>query len=291
MQPVHNALTIDFESWADTEVVQRALPAGRLASLPARHEAGVRRILELLDAYGVHATFFVTGQVARSEPALVARIAAGGHELACHHDAHVRLVHHAPERFRAEVRAAVDAIQSASGRPVLGYRAPTWSIADGNLGLLRVLDELGFRYDSSIQPDALGPWGVAAAPLHPFRIQGLDLLEIPPTAVTLPLLGTRLPAGGGFFLRALPTRPLAWYLRRLNRHRVPGVVWVHTWEFDAAQPRLPLNAVGRLLQYHNLDSVEGRLRFLLERAGPFGRMQDLLEGPAGWPRIDLGLAA
>ncbi|MDP6932072.1 MAG: polysaccharide deacetylase family protein [Myxococcota bacterium] len=283
---VLNALTIDVEPWFQTEVVQRTLPPADRAGLDLRLHRGIDPLLRVLDTFDVRATFFVTGEVADTAPRVVLEIARQGHEIACHHLHHERVLDCDPASFRAQVLQARDTLEQASGHPVRGYRAPTWSITAQNLNLLEILDELGFDYDSSIQATGLGPWGIPDLYPYPFRIRGLGLVELPPSI--LGLGRARLPFAGGFFLRLLPSRLVAHGIRRLNRRGHPAVVHAHNWEFDVALPRLPLSTTGSWVQYHNLGSMEGRLRFLLEHAGPFTTMAEIISPPNQWPEVDLG---
>ncbi len=97
------------------------------------------------------------GWVAERFPALVRRIVSEGHELASHGYEH-RLVYAQTRReFREDLRRARAALESAGGCPVLGYRAPSYSIVRKSLWALDVLIEEGYVYDSSIYPDAPRP--------------------------------------------------------------------------------------------------------------------------------------
>jgi hypothetical protein len=73
-----------------------------------------------------------------------------------------------------------------------------------------------------------------------------------------------LPIAGGGYFRLLPYEWTRWGIERLNRReRRPAVFYLHPWEIDPDQPRLPTSMLGRLRHYRNLDQTEGRLRALL----------------------------
>jgi polysaccharide deacetylase family protein (PEP-CTERM system associated) len=248
-------------------------------------------LLGQLDEWGARATFFVVGTVARDQTALVRAIHRAGHEVASHGWEHRRLHHHTAESFRADVRRSKDALEQLTGAPVVGYRAPTFSIVRQTAWAVDVLGELGLLYDSSVYPVWHDRYGVPGAPRWPFRARGREhtLLEIPPA--TLRLLGGTVPVGGGGYFRLLPLSLLEWALRQTARDGAPPVamLYFHPWEFDPDQPRLPLRLPGRLRTYVGIRSTQPRLRVLLSRHR-FVRAADvarqLLPGPA-LPCFDL----
>jgi polysaccharide deacetylase family protein (PEP-CTERM system associated) len=213
----------------------------------------------------VTATFFVLGWVAERDAGLVRLIQAAGHEIACHGYAHRLIYGMSREAFRADVRRAKDAIADAVGAPVLGYRAPTFSVVRETLWALDVLGEEGFRYDSSIFPIHHDRYGMPAAPRFPHRVPltgGAELVEFPIT--TLAVAGQRLPFSGGGYFRLLPYAVVRAALRRVNRReRMPAIVYLHPWELDPAQPRLPIRGLSRTRHYVNLGRTARKLDRLL----------------------------
>ncbi|AKT36257.1 polysaccharide deacetylase family protein [Chondromyces crocatus] len=90
-----------------------------------------RAVLDLLDAEGVKATFFVIGRKAEAHPALVQEIAARGHALGVHGYAHDRLFSLRSERFiEADLARAVEVLERLTGkrptlvRPPVGHTSP-----------------------------------------------------------------------------------------------------------------------------------------------------------------------
>ena len=83
------------------------------------------RLLDVLDREHVHGTFFVVGSAARREPALLRRMAAGGHEIEDHSDTHPHLnALLSSAALDAEITAADDAIAAATGRRARWLRPP-----------------------------------------------------------------------------------------------------------------------------------------------------------------------
>src|SRR5262245_47263512 len=149
---MRNALSFDVEEYFHVEAFKGFIDAREWPSLESRVVVGTQRLLDLLEAHRVSATFFVLGWVADRHPDLVRAIHARGHEIACHSYAH-RVISSMDRRgFAQDLRQAKEAIEGAIGVPIFGFRAPTCSIVRETLWALDVLAEAGFRYDSSIFP-------------------------------------------------------------------------------------------------------------------------------------------
>ena len=261
-------MTVDVEDWFQVQAFANTIPRSEWEALPRRVEQNTDRFLELFAKTGVRATFFTLGWVADRHPALVRRIVSGGHELASHGYAHRLATEQEPAEFREDVGRARRLLEDVGGVPVLGYRAPTFSINTRNPWAFRVLADEGYSYSSSIFPVRHDLYGMPDAPRLPFRpdTEGLDgrLLEIPMTTVRI---GSRnLPCSGGGYFRLLPYLLFRAGLRRFNgTEHAPGVFYTHPWEIDAGQPRVK-NAP-RLAQFRhtiNLGRTYGRIARLLE---------------------------
>lgn len=277
MGGVRNALTFDVEEYFHVSAFSRVLPDTTWDVVESRVGPPVERILDLLDAHGVRATFFVLGWVAARRPALVRRIAARGHEIGCHSFAHRLIYEQSRKEFVADVRRARQAIEDASGTAVLGYRAPSFSIVDRTLWALDVLAEEGFLYDSSIFPIRHDRYGIPSAPRGPHlrgTANGDAIWELPPA--TARIFRATIPVAGGGYLRHLPPALLHWGLRRMNVvEGLPAVVYLHPWELDPDQPRQPVGRLTAWRHYGNLHRTKGRLVSLLE-AFEFGPARDLV---------------
>ena len=240
---------------------------------PSRVEANTDRLLALLAERNVRGTFFTLGWVARKHPALVARIAAAGHEVASHGEWHRRVTTLTPDEFREELRASKAELESAGGRPVLGFRAPSFSIIPGVEWAFDVLLEEGYRYDSSLFPIRRPDYGYPSAPAVPFLIErpGGTLLEIP--MATTGVLGLRIPAAGGGYLRQFPLALFRRAFREAQAAGYPAAFYIHPWEYDPGQPRLPCGRVTAFRHYRNLDQTWPRMATLLQEFR-FGSIQD-----------------
>lgn len=103
-------------------------------------------ILELLDAYGARATFFVVAERARARPELVRDIVRRGHTLGNHSASHPSAWFWAlgPRRMAAEIEQAQATLHGITGvaprwfRAVVGMANPFVSAPLQRLGLARV---------------------------------------------------------------------------------------------------------------------------------------------------------
>jgi len=257
-----NALTIDVEDYFHVSAFETHIDRAVWEKIPCRIERNVDRLLGLLDEHRARATFFTLGWVAHRYPALVKRIIAQGHELASHGYGHRRASDLDHAAFSDDIRRAKALLEDVGGVPVIGYRAPSFSIGRGNLWAFDCIAAAGYRYSSSIYPVRHDHYGMPDAPRFPHRVRD-GLIEIPVT--TTRLFGRNLPAGGGGYFRLAPYHVSRWAISRVNRVDVrPAIFYFHPWEIDPEQPRV--NGLGvktRFRHYLNLHRTQARLRRLL----------------------------
>jgi len=272
-------MTIDVEDYFHVSVFDGTVRRAEWESMESRVVANTERLLDLFDEYAVRGTFFVLGWVAERHPALVRTITGRGHELASHGYAHRLVYEQTPDVFREDVRRSKALIEDLSGRRVNGYRAPSFSVTERSLWALDVLLEEGYRYDASIFPIRHDRYGIPGAPRWPHtmpRAKG-SLFEVPGSTVRLG--GTNLPVAGGGYFRILPYAWTRWGIGRVNREGQPAVFYLHPWEIDPDQPRLPAGLLGQFRHYRNLHRTETRLRSLM-RDFSFGPLETVLAGCA-----------
>lgn len=260
-------LTVDVEEYFHVEAAARSgVCPEQWDACPSRLDGQIDLLLALLDEARTKATFFILGWVAERQPDVVRRIAGSGHDIATHGQSHAMLDRLSPEAFREELRRSRSLLENLAGSPVLGFRAPTFSIRHSTAWALDVLAEEGFAYDSSIFPVRHDRYGVPEAPRWPHRAVGPaggELLEIPP--LTVRAFGANWPIGGGGYLRLLPARALLAACRAAHRARQPAMLYLHPWEVDPDQPDLVTGRLRRWRHRVNLGKTARKLAFLLER--------------------------
>lgn len=224
------AFTFDLEDHHPNRAVDR------------RYAATTESLLDDLDDWGVTGTVFVVGDLIAESPDLIRSIAERGHEVGLHGTDHQPLPQVGPQRFRAVTAAATESLAAVTGRPVLGFRAPTFSLVPASAWAPEILAELGYVYSSSVLPARNPLFGWPGAPTEPFRWP-CGLVEIPnPVAKIGPV---RLPMLGGIYLRIAPD-----ILTRYARHRLrchPALwLYVHPYDLDPGEPRWAMPMVGRI---------------------------------------------
>jgi polysaccharide deacetylase family protein (PEP-CTERM system associated) len=259
-----NALTVDLEDYFHVSAYAGKVRLEEWDSYPSRVAANTDRLLAMLAEYNCLATFFVLGWVAEKKPEVVARVAAAGHEIACHSLLHRKIFDLTPQEFREDTRRAKAVIEDATGKKVLGYRAPSFSVTKKSSWALEILASEGFQYDSSVFPVEHPSYGVPEAPRTPFWVNTPSgrILEFP--MPTLTIGSRRSPIGGGAYLRFLPYSYTRWAIRHLNQYEnFPVCVYIHPWELDPEQPRLGGSLSARARHYFGLRGTEAKLRKLL----------------------------
>jgi polysaccharide deacetylase family protein (PEP-CTERM system associated) len=278
---ITNALTIDVEDYFQVSAFAPYIRRNEWDSRECRVERNVDRILEMLATQSTHATFFTLGWVAERYPQLIHRIVAGGHELASHGYGHQRASDLSPAEFLEDVSRAKKILEDLGGAPVLGYRAPSFSIGTSNLWAFDSLAQAGYRYSSSVYPIKHDHYGMPDSPRFAYKLPS-GLIEVPVTTVRM---GQRnLPSSGGGYFRLLPYPVSRWLLRRVNREdRQAAVFYFHPWEIDAGQPRVAgIDAKTRFRHYVNIPRMEGRLQQLLADFR-WGRMDQIFLARATVP--------
>ena len=272
-----NALSVDVEEYFHAEIFQ--ISAGRPAhAFESRVEASVDLLLALLERTGARGTFFTLGEIAASHPSLVRTIAAYGHEVACHGDRHECVFRMTPSEFRADIRRAKQRLEALAGAPVIGYRAPNFSIGPRQTWAYSILMEEGFQYDSSTFPILHDRYGRPNAPRFPYGVfrNGLAWLTEFPIG-TARVFGVNLPIGGGGYFRLSPYEWVRRGIRHVNTHdRQPVMFYFHPWELDPGQPRVPMSRRNRFRHYVGLEAEAGKLAQLLGEFR-FGTAREVLE--------------
>ncbi len=260
-----NAMTVDVEDYYQVSAFEGVVDRARWNDHESRVVRNTRVVMDVLAARNVRGTFFTLGWVADRHPELLREIVARGHELASHGYEHRLLTSFTPETFRADLKRAAAAIESACGTRVRGFRAPSFSVGTGNLWVFDVLREEGYLFSSSVFPVRHDRYGIPDFPRHPVVLTGADgrtIWEFPMT--TKRVFGRNLPVAGGGWMRLLPGAVMRRALRGENEAGSPTIVYLHPWELDPEQPRIaaaPWKA--RFRHYLNLGRMRDRLDRLL----------------------------
>jgi polysaccharide deacetylase family protein (PEP-CTERM system associated) len=289
-QPTH-FFTVDVEEYFQVKALRSVVLRDEWLSRPSRVAKSIDDLLGCLDRHRVRGTFFLLGWIGRYHPEVARSIANAGHEIASHGFWHEQVTALQRSEFLDDVRSSKCELEDVTGEPVLGYRAPSFSIIPGWEWAFDVLIEAGYRYDSSLFPIHRGGYGYPSAPRMPHVIQRPcgTIAEFP--LATTKILGYAVPAAGGGYLRHFPLGVIRRAFREATERGESATFYIHPWEIDPEQPRLAVSRLNRIRHYRGLDGALERIEHLLDEFS-FGTIASYLpsmEGQAA-TRLTMGAA-
>lgn len=251
-------LTVEVEDYFQVGRFGDLIQRDQWYRFETRIERNTRKALDLLDQFGIHATFFVLGWVADNLPELVRDIARRGHEVAGMSSEPLIIRKGAPDpgRFREDLARCRETLERVTGTRLLGNRVPLY-LGPSELWALDVLAQEGYAYDSSLRPIMRG---FAREPerraIHQHVHGERRLWELPLS--TAHLLGLSLPIAGAGYFRHLPHALMKRAVRGWHaRQQAPFVMYFRVWELDPEQPRIEASGpIERLRHYRNLGKME-----------------------------------
>lgn len=259
-----NILTVDLEDWYHPEYVKGQTWSRK----EERIQHSLKITLDLLDGLNINATFFVVGELAERHPEIIEEIRRKHHEIAFHGYYHEPFWNLNPGKLRNEI----ERFNSLIKEKCIGFRAPSFSLSNKTKWALKVLEDCGYEYDSSLFPAKTPLYGVWNAPTAPYKPSLEDLTRNDETARLweFPMLvysmnGIKVPVAGGFYLRFFSVSLIARAIRKLNRQGFPAVIFFHNWELDPETPRLKLGLYKYFVTYHKLKETRSKLEILLSQ--------------------------
>jgi polysaccharide deacetylase family protein (PEP-CTERM system associated) len=271
-----NAFTVDVEDYYQVSAFEQHISRDQWSQLESRVVSNTHRILTLLDRHDIKGTFFVLGWVAEHFPQLVTEIHDCGHEIGSHGFWHRLAYEQSTANFRDDLCRSRNVLQDLIGAPVTAHRAASFSITERSLWALDILVEEGFTVDSSIFPIHHDRYGIPDAEprLHQMSLRGGRLWQFPPSVAHF--WRVNLPVSGGGYFRLYPLAWTSYFLRRINRNQQPFMFYIHPWEIDPNQPKIPVHSrLSRFRHYVGLKNTERKLGRLLAQF-QFGRIRDVI---------------
>jgi len=193
----------------------------------------------------------------------VRALATEGHEVASHGYGHELVTSQTPRSFREDVQRSKQILEDLTGKSVVGYRAPSFSITDRTPWAFPILAEAGYLYDSSIYKRfRCAAASTSSAKAVPVKTEFGVVWEVPPS--TMSVCGFHIPVAGGGYFRLFPYAVSRLCLRQLERQGAQLVVYLHPWEIDPEQPRMEGPVLSKFRHYLNLERTKYRLTCLLE---------------------------
>ena len=250
--------SIDVEDWAQS-VLNNDNPVSN------RVFDNTLRLIDILDEHDHKATFFTLGNVAKKYPELIRRISDAGHEVASHGYNHDDIFKLTPEEVMEDVSKSVKYIEDASGKKVIGFRAPNFSIREYLFEwYCEALATNGLKYDSSLFPMKVIKYGIEKK----YSLKIFNEYGIQEHYLSYMKVGKqKLPFFGGGYFRLLPYSITKSLSSKLQENR--AVFYMHPYEIDTGELAVVKSLYGsiplkwRLSQFIGRDSVEGKLHKLM----------------------------
>jgi len=262
-----NILGIDFEEWYHPELIKQNIKNEKHTPSVIN---GIDKILDLLRKHETFATFFVVGELLEIQPEIFDKIIENDHEIGFHTMYHDRL--DSPgfkEKFSTEIKKFAELTDHKSR----GFRAPTFSLNNASSWAIDVLEENNYMYDSSVVPAKTSLYGSPNAEHKPYKITSKSiekndssgkLIEFP--LLVTKFLGKKIPAGGGFYLRTLPTKIIKNAIKNYQKQEIPATFYIHSWELTPEyMPKIQLPVKENFVTYHNIGKAYTRMNELLQQ--------------------------
>ena len=269
-----NALSIDVEDWFCAYNLSEIVSREQWKTSESRVVSNTLKLLDLLGEKNIRATFFILGWIGEQFPDLVKEIDRRGHEIGTHGYSHALLTALTRDEFEKDLIRSLDVLRPHTGKEIIGFRAPSFTITESTYWALDILKKHGIKYDSSVFPVGFhSDYGISEVSLEPYEIsQGL--WEFPMSCFDL--FKRRIPCCGGGYFRLFPYWFIRYGIKQCNRKGRPVVFYIHPWEIDNDQPRLHLSVTKRFRHYYNLEKTQKRLSRLLNDF-EFAAICDVLE--------------
>ena len=260
-----NILGIDFEDWFHPQLIKKNIK-------DEKHEArmfkGLEKIIEMLRGKNTVATFFVVGEVLENNPEIFDKIIENGHEIAFHTMYHDRID---TSYFRENFSNEIEKFSKLTNKKSKGFRAPTFSLNQNSSWIIDALVNSGYLYDSSVVPAKTDLYGMPNADTKPYRIssQSLEKNDSHGKLVEFPILitkflGKKIPAGGGFYLRFLPTKIIKNAIKNYEKQNIPATFYIHSWELTPEfMPKIKLPYKDNFITFHNIGKAYAKMENLL----------------------------
>ena len=254
-------LTFDIEDWFHILDEDSTRSEKEWANYQSRMELNMNTIFELLETRNQSATFFCLGWVAEKYPEIVKEIDRRGYEIGSHSYAHQLIYEQSPQQFRSDLERSIKTIEDTVGRKVISYRAPGFSLKEGNEWVFDTLLEFGIKRDCSVFPAGRSHGGYpsfGAAEPTILNVGGEEIREFPMNVAAV--LGRNFVFSGGGYFRLFPY----WYVKYLTNRSSYVMTYFHPRDFDPEQPLINnLSLVRKFKSYYGLSGSLAKLEKLV----------------------------
>jgi polysaccharide deacetylase family protein (PEP-CTERM system associated) len=233
-----------------------------------------QKILDILKKHNTAATFFVLGWIAEHHPDVVHAILESNskHEIATHGHFHELVYEQTPKHFMKQLKKSIKLLENLvdNAHPIIGHRAPSFSIKKNTRWAFDIMADCGIKYDSSIFPSARGQGGITSGKMKRTNIfiittkskKNKIIIEFPMSVIKK--FGKTIPICGGGYFRILPYSIIREGIRKFNNKlNQPVIFYFHPRDIDPNQPKLSIGIIRRFKTYQGLKTAETKLLNLL----------------------------
>jgi polysaccharide deacetylase family protein (PEP-CTERM system associated) len=253
-------MSIDVEEWFHIpKGLDNYLPFTEWNSAQQRVQHVLPRMWDIFEKNNVFATFFFLGWIAEKHPDLVKETLLRGHEIATHGFAHKMIYNQSPDEFSADIYKAKSVLENITGKKVIGYRAPGFSIVHETEWAFDILAEHGIKYDSSIFPGKrfYGHYDKFNKEPTIVNTKYDEIIEFPQTLVDFGLF--KLSFFGGGYFRLFPKQIFMKMAGIINKNNLPLILYIHPRDIDVDQPQIPYPFLKKIRHYINIPKTEQKL--------------------------------
>lgn len=167
---------------------------------------------------------FVLGDFAKKYPTIIQNLSRSKSDIACHGMHHDLVYKQDYKKWRAELSNFKKLLEDLSGKEVVGYRSPSWSLPFEKKYYETLIEE-GFLFSSSYFPLKTYMYGNSINKKNPFVVstESGEITEIPVPKYIIPF-------SGGFYMRVLPKLLISFFMKQLKKECVKPVIYIHPYE-------------------------------------------------------------
>lgn len=258
-------LSFDIEDWFQVENLKQAIKREGWDGQKLRVVRNTQKLLNILDNYGIKATFFVLGWVAEKVPQLILEIHKLGHEIASHGYAHELIYNLTQKEFRKDIIKSKKILEDIIEDNIIGYRAPSFSITSWAIDILK---EEKYTYDSSIFPTIFHDRYSKSAYKYLKNRSGIIELSkgfFEVSLASLNIFKQRIPWAGAGYFRIIPYFLYKRGVKKIIKDRGYFLFYFHAWEIDPLQPKIQnIKFNHKIRHYAGLNKSEDKLKKYLE---------------------------
>jgi polysaccharide deacetylase family protein (PEP-CTERM system associated) len=261
-----NLLGIDFEDWYHPELIKKYQTQEYCEPIIVN---AIDKIIDWLRKNDTYATFFVVGELLEFKPELLDKIYENGHEIGFHTMFHNRLDE---PNYKDLFSDELTKFSELTNKKSKGFRAPSFSLSASTSWAIDILISHGYLYDTSVVPAKTRLYGIENAQQTPYLIsnKSLEKNDISGKLLEFPLLTTnflskQIPAGGGFYLRALPLTIIRSAIESINKINNPGTFYIHSWELaPELMPKISLPFIDNFITFYNIKKALDKMTKLIQ---------------------------